>query len=126
MSRSKTWASVAEVADANRRAGHHFFDPDTIKFFSSRIETDIVGERLFIPSEQDETGFGKLGKAWDGERRFTIRIAEDNGQVHTIGQSGFFREAQQAYAAAEDLYAGEYEIPDGIRAGDFDLSQLDY
>ena len=33
--------TIRHMMKANRAAGHHFFDPDTMKFWQSRVEPDI-------------------------------------------------------------------------------------
>jgi len=66
---------MSEVRDANREAGFHFFDPDTMRFFDSRIETRLIDGRFFVTSE----------KGPDGVRRFTVRRAMPDGTINTVG-----------------------------------------
>jgi hypothetical protein len=45
--------TIAEARALNREKGWHFFDQSTMRFFHSRVESDIVNERYFISSERD-------------------------------------------------------------------------
>ena len=47
--------TIAEIKRENKKAGQHFFDADTMRFFDSRIESSAMRghERYyFITSEQ--------------------------------------------------------------------------
>lgn len=72
--------SVTEIKRANERAGHHWFEPDTMRFFRSRIEDGgkVYGGRYFITSEQ----FEFAGEEF--ERRYTLRRANDDGSIDTV------------------------------------------
>lgn len=76
--------SLKDLKEASQAAGHHFFDPDTMRGFGSRLSSvspyqevhTLAGGHaaLFITSEQDRRGF--MGRyAWDGARRYTVRLA---------------------------------------------------
>lgn len=43
-----------DVEEANRRAGQHFFSPDTMRFFKSRVHSALYGGRFFVTSEKDQ------------------------------------------------------------------------
>ena len=64
--------TVEDMRDTAERAGSFYFSPDTMRFFSSRIMSDIFPTGLergyFVTSERDTAG-----AAWDGARRYTVR-----------------------------------------------------
>jgi hypothetical protein len=85
-----------------------FFDVATMKFFGSRLEAcgfDLGdGVDLFITSEEDPHGV-----AWDGERRFTVRVAwlaDDGREVHfDVGSFGKHGAMREAFDAAKQTMA---------------------
>ena len=94
MARSRT---MAEVRAANKRAGHHFFDRDTMQFFSSKIATALIAGRYFITSETPGRG---------EPRAYTIREVKDNGHIDTVGEFRGFGTLAQAKAAVGVLKSG--------------------
>lgn len=81
-------------ADLERRHRGHFFDPDTMRSFGSRVLGDIFparggGRSYFVTSERD-----RLGGAWGGERRYTVRVMSwltgDVNEPYTDGLMGSF------------------------------------
>lgn len=75
---------INEVMRRNRDAGRHFFDPDTMKGFGSRVEAETAdlgdGYVLFLTSERDR----EVPAVWDGRRRWTIRIIGPDGEIDTV------------------------------------------
>lgn len=90
---------MGQVRWANRELGHHFFDRDTLRFFGGRVHDDLYGGRYFVTSERDQS-YGSLGAAWDGDRRYTIRMANPDGSIDTVGQFGQYGSRSGAHAAA--------------------------
>lgn len=86
------YETIADVRATNERAGFHFFDADTMRFLRSRVESNLIGGRLFVTSEQ----------APEAARRYTVRLAGDDGDIHTVGD---FQE-HATYKAA--LYAAKH------------------
>lgn len=99
------YADMSEVRAANARAGFHFFDPDTLRFFGSRIGGTLYGGRYFVTSERDPHGV-----AWNGERRYTVRAVESDGRVHTVGAFGAYGSRATAVRAAQALAEGSPEV----------------
>jgi hypothetical protein len=69
--------SIEDIKDANRRAGHHFFDADSMRFFSSRVLSEVHtlpdGGAIFVTSEQD---------TFSGQPRlYTVRRANPDGTI---------------------------------------------
>ena len=75
--------TIEEIKEANRKAGQHFFDADTLRFFSSRI-SDVycgLGGVFFVTSEKKCFN--------DTTRVFTVRkFNSDNGHIDTVGNFG--------------------------------------
>jgi len=73
--------TVDDVIVANKRAGQHFFDSATMRFFRSRVGGALYAGRFFITSERNDMG--------DYPRLYTVRVAHDDG---TIGEMGEFQQ----------------------------------
>ncbi len=84
--------SINEVKEANRRSGFHFFEADTLRFFSSRIHSELYAGRFFVTSELN----------FDGTARFyTVREALDDGQISDVGGFQQYTSRTGAHAAAQ-------------------------
>lgn len=75
--------SIGEVKRLNKEKGLFWFTQDTMKFFDSRIETNIVkvvkNKGYFITSEQFHDSGGSE------PRKYTIRVVDlDTGRVNTV------------------------------------------
>jgi hypothetical protein len=70
--------STYDIERANYYAGQHFFERDTMRFFSSRVLDGVYGGRYFVTSER--RGFD------DYRRAYTIRVARDDGSIETVGE----------------------------------------
>lgn len=78
--------TMADVKRANLASdAPHWFSRETMMFFGSRVHGGLIAGRYFITSEDN---FDRT------ERLFTVRRANDDGKIDTIG--GF-----QAYATLE-------------------------
>ena len=68
--------TIDEVKEANKELGHHFFSPDTMKFFASRVESSLYKNQTFITSEK---------KCFDDYTRvYCVRKALSNGSIETV------------------------------------------
>lgn len=102
---SGPYTSINQIIAANEKRGHHFFDRDTLRGFGSRICPEIYQGRYFITSERDRgvsTSYGFM-QAWGGERRYTVRRANDDGSIDTVGEFGQFPTKGQAATFARKL-----------------------
>ena len=88
-----TYANLREVLDANDAAGQHFFDTDTMEFFNSKLESDIIDGRFFITSERFD---------FNTPKQYTIRAAQDDGAIVTLGDFGQYETLDDA----RDVLAG--------------------
>ena len=92
------YTSMREIERANDRAGNHWFKPDTLRFFGSRVGEDVYGGRLFVTSEKPPHG----ARAW------SIRAALDDGTIETVGEFLGYGSRAAAHRAARALAA---ELP---------------
>lgn len=74
--------TIAEVERLNRRAGQHFFDPDTLRFFASRVQDPVIAHRFFVTTEK--SSFDDL------TRYATLRMITNAGTIETVGEQGQF------------------------------------
>lgn len=83
-----------QVIDAYRkRSNGHFFSPDTMRFFGSRVSSDfedVGGVMFFITSELDCRG---------RDRRYTVRRLDLDGRVDECGEFRQYRTLAQAKSA---------------------------
>lgn len=86
--------SVEEIIKANREAGHHFFSRSTMRFFNSLVYAGALeGGRYFITSERYA----------EEARRYTIRVANEQGHVDTVGEFQQYATLNQAKRALKAL-----------------------
>lgn len=96
----RAWRNITEIKMANRAIGHHWFEPGTMRFFNSRIETrEVIGGRYFVTSEQFEDSRG----ARPYPRTYTIRAADARGAIDTVGEFEGYPTLAAALQAIHDL-----------------------
>lgn len=95
------FTSMREVKEANARAGQNWFSPESLRWFGSFVGLTIHGGRYFITSEQDTYG------AWNNERRWSIRKANADGTIDTVGEFGQYESHRQASRAIDALVKRE-------------------
>jgi hypothetical protein len=92
--------TIGDIERKNSAAGQHFFDADTLRFFSSRIQDAVIAHRYFVTSE----------KPPHSERRSTIRCIMDDGSCETVGEFLQFGAPAQAFRALEKALAAGIEV----------------
>lgn len=84
----------------NEEQGLHWFKPDTMRFFDSKIHDWDVKTGFFISSEK--------GPVETSKRKFTIRRANfETGSVSTFSSFQAYSTLYQAQRALEDAVAAE-------------------
>ena len=71
--------TIVDIQCANKKAGHHFFDPETLKFFGQRIRDFAVrhvGQRVFIFAPRFPAGREK--------KMYGYTVAEFNKATGTL------------------------------------------
>ena len=82
----------------NGNRNYYFFQPDTMRFFSSRIQTlPPYKGRVFVTSER---------RNWNSPRLYSVRVIQPSGNIETIGDFQGFTSRQSAHRFAES-YAAE-------------------
>lgn len=70
--------TLAQFKALNKKKGLIWFNPDTMEFWETKLETDIIAGKYFITSEKDFTGLKRL---------FTVRECNwETGNVNTVGE----------------------------------------
>lgn len=69
-----TYKSIAEIVTANKEAGQYFFSPDTMAFWGSKVETDVIEGCYFVTSEDNYDR---------SEKVFKVRKALPDGTITT-------------------------------------------
>ncbi len=92
------YRGIDGIREANRDAGFHWFDPETLRFFGSRISESTFDGRYFVTSEWD--GFDHAA------RLYSIREAMSDGQVDTVGEFQEYATRAQALAGIARLKRG--------------------
>lgn len=95
--------TMSDVRRHNREKGYHFFDRSTNLFFRSRVESALYGGHYFVTSEQYAGIDGT-----ERPRKFTVRRANDDGSIKTIGDFQQYRSVEDArlvarFAARSDV-----------------------
>jgi len=76
---------IPEVVTRAAKGSPHFFDTETLKFFSSRV-SDLcwkIDEKIyFITSEADNYHIKHSGSV----RAWTVRIIDKDGDINTLGK----------------------------------------
>ena len=84
--------TITEIKEANKAAGFHFFERDTVRFFRSKICSEVYdGPRysFFVTSE--------IGP--DEIQRYTVR--RYNHETHNVGTEGPFHKYERKRGAIE-------------------------
>lgn len=91
----RAWRSIDDI---RREHDGHWFDADTMRFFSTRLGSDVIGGRYFITSERNETpGYPS------GPRLYTIREAFADASIDTVGEFQGYSTRKAAERAARAL-----------------------
>ena len=101
-------STMLRVRIANIEAGFHFFDPEILAHFGTRIESRLMDGGFFVTSERD----GYFRPAYDRDynplsaRRFyTVRhFNASTGEITDASAMGEFRSREDAVWAAKRLF----------------------
>lgn len=92
--------TLREIKAANRAAGHFWFEPETVRFFGSRIHSEVhegPGGIYFVSSEQPP----------HGPRGYAVRqFNPENSHIETVGEVCQYPTGAAAHRAARTLAAG--------------------
>jgi hypothetical protein len=91
-----TYKSIAEIVTANKEAGQYFFSPDTMAFWGSKVETDVIEGCYFVTSEDNYDR---------SEKVFKVRKALPDGRVNTVEYKGLYEVTRTLDMAIAHAYA---------------------
>lgn len=101
-------STLLRVRVANIEAGYHFFDPEILAHFGTRIESRLLDGGFFVTSERD----GYFRPAYDrdynplsSKRFYTVRhFNASTGEITDASAMGEFKTREDAIWAARRLY----------------------
>ena len=85
---SFVYTSMSDVITANEQTGGHWFDKSSMRFFKTKIKSRLIAGKRFITSECGP----------DERTRYTIREAQPDGSIDTIGEFQQFSTLEKAKA----------------------------
>lgn len=85
-------ATITELKALNKENGGCWFDRGSMRFFNCRIESPILGGRLFVSSERQDD---------EHKRLYTVRSFDDKGSIDTVGEFQEHSTRAEAMAAAK-------------------------
>lgn len=90
---------IDKIVEANKAAGLYFFEPDTMRFFSSRIQKGYSGDGgvFFTTSEKPPYA----------PRAYSVRRLRANGSIKTVGEFCGYDTLAEAREVAKDLAGGQ-------------------
>lgn len=96
--------TIQDIRDHNARAGQHWFSPDTLRYFRSRIGSTVYPTATgayFVSSEQYVSYF----PTYHAEPRlYTVRYYDaSTGMIDTVGEFQGYASRNGAHAAARRL-----------------------
>jgi hypothetical protein len=101
------YKDMTDIVEANQRAGRHFFDKETMKFFNTylypqahgpgarktvfptvrpngeKVSYFVTSEQYLVPSDESRDPGFLLESL---PRKFTVRMCDSQGRIHTIGK----------------------------------------
>lgn len=97
------YQTIDDIRAAHTARGGYFFSPSAMRFFSSCILSPVFPGGVFVTSERDN---GPAPAAWNGERRYTVRVCRPNGDIDTVSEFGQFDTRAAALSWARGYAAG--------------------
>jgi hypothetical protein len=91
---ARNYKGVWEIENANEAAGFHWFKPDTMRYFGTKVGR-YFGAGVFTTRETDHMG----------KTAHSIRVADTEGNVATFGEFHSFSHGKTSTAAAQRLAA---------------------
>lgn len=88
------YLTMADVRAANAALGHYWFEPATLRFFSSRILANTLRGGYFVTSERFDA---------NSARFYSVRQVQTDGAIDTVGKFQAYTSAAQAKRAIAKL-----------------------
>ena len=100
-------STMMKVRLANIENGHHFFDPEIMAHFGTRIESRLLDGGFFVTSERDgcnRPSYERDERPLSTTRRYTVRqFHPTDGNITDASQPGEFQSREDALWAAKRL-----------------------
>ncbi len=97
--------TIEQIKGMNAAKGFHFFEPDTLRFFRSKVYGEVYaggGGWFFVTSEQ----FVCYEPRYCREpRAYSVRYMRPDGQVETVGEFNSIPTLQRARTLARQAAA---------------------
>ena len=92
--------TMNQLSRYNGNRNYYFFYPDTMRFFSSRIQMNPPYKgRVFVTSERMN---------WNSPRLYSVRVIKPAGNIETVGEFQGFASRQSAHRFAESYAAQNF------------------
>lgn len=88
-----SYPNLLAVVKANDEAGRHWFEDDTMQFFKTRLESNLIDGLYFISSERGPYG----------PRAFSVRMADEDAHIQTVGDFMAYSTLEDAKTALEGV-----------------------
>ena len=85
--------TINQIIALNKSVGNHFFSPSSMRFFSSRVHSEVYNGCYFVTSERYN---------WTSPRLYTVRKANPDGTIETIGDFQAFTTRAKAHTFAKN------------------------
>lgn len=86
--------NLRDAVNIYKKGNGHFFDKETIRFWESKVESELFANRCFVTSENNFD---------DTARFYTVRrFSEDYTKVETIGEFNKIADYAEAIRIAMD------------------------
>ena len=100
-----TYNNITQIKRANKAAGSYWFSPETLKWFNSKFPAKCVypvrDGAFFISSEYSKGVYISTGWIPDGPTRWTLRFADAEGGISTVGEFQQYESLEEAKTAAK-------------------------
>jgi len=90
-----TYSTIDQIEADNKEIGHHWFSPDTMRFFNSRVCSTVYQGHLFISSEKFDEKSPRL---------YGVRACVE-GKIYTVAKDFSSLEKAKLHAATCDWCA---------------------
>ena len=110
------YRTINDIRAAHEATGGHFFSPSSMRYFGSRILSPVFPGGYFVTSERDSGVHTSRGyvAAWNGERRYTVRVCREDGQIDTVSDHGQFSTRSAALTWAREYARGRVSYCNGV------------
>lgn len=94
------YRTMEDIRKRNEAARMCWFTPSSMRFFSSRVQSAFYGAKdgraYFVTSERGPSG----------RRAYSVRVAQLDGSIDTVGEFQGYRTGRAAHAAAREASNG--------------------